>query len=107
MVNYCVLVRNLPKELQSDEALTEYFQTLYPDTFHSAIMVRDIGKLEAKVRVLARVHDCACRRPYTCVRARACARVRACVHVQCGLKGCNHRMHEAVSSEGGGGGVTW
>lgn len=44
MVKYSVMVRNLPKELCSDEALQAYFKKMYRDT-HDAIVVRDIGSL--------------------------------------------------------------
>jgi Late exocytosis, associated with Golgi transport/Cytosolic domain of 10TM putative phosphate transporter len=45
--HYSVMVENIPQPLRSDKALAAYFDKLFPNTVHSAVMVWKLPALEA------------------------------------------------------------
>lgn len=44
-----VLVSRLPEEYRNDQQLAVYFARLYPDSFHSAVVARDVSKLNTLI----------------------------------------------------------
>eukprot|EP00300_Choanocystis_sp_HF-7_P018256 c19985_g1_i1.p1 GENE.c19985_g1_i1~~c19985_g1_i1.p1 ORF type:complete len:310 (-),score=45.57 c19985_g1_i1:35-943(-) len=46
---YSVMVENIPPEFRSNAALKAYFEAIFPDQVHSAIVLRDVRELNALV----------------------------------------------------------
>lgn len=47
---YSCLVENLPKHLQNDKALNEFFETLFPGEVYAAVVVQNLKKCEQTVK---------------------------------------------------------
>ena len=48
---YSCLVENLPKHLQNDMALKEFFETLFPGEVYAAVVVQNLKKCEQTIKV--------------------------------------------------------
>lgn len=59
---YTLLVEEIPQDLRSDQALFDYFQSLFPGKIHSAIMVMQLPDLkeiyDRREKVLLRLEKC-------------------------------------------------